>query len=309
MRIDIIIPNYNGSHLYQKNLSYVIDAIKAYDGRIIIVDDGSERDDVKKLQKVIDYQNSDIIDLIIHNKNLGFSSAINSGVKKSAAKYIVLLNSDVRPKKNFLEVLIRRMENDKNLFGLGCLDESIEGGKIVKRGRGIGYWKKGMIMHKRGEVNQDDTFWISGGSCIIRRDLFNEIGGMDSLYNPFYWEDIDLSYRAVKSGYSIGFEKTSVVEHYHDEGAIKSFKEDSVRPIAYRNQFIFIWKNITSVKLLLSHIGFMPYHLTNALLRKDKAFIEGLFLALAKLPDIISKRKLQKKKYKISDLAILSKIS
>lgn len=309
MKIDIIIPNYNGSHLYKKNLSYVLESHKNYDGKIIIVDDGSEKNDVDSLRKFINSQKSQQIELIAHNHNMGFSSAINTGVKNATAKYVVFLNSDVRPKKDFLKSLVTRMESDKNLFGLGCLDESIEGERVVKRGRGIGYWKRGMLMHKRGEVDQASTFWISGGSSIIRRDLFDELGGMDTLYNPFYWEDIDLSYRAVKSGYAIGFEKSSVVEHYHDEGAIKSFKKDSIKRIAYRNQFIFIWKNITSERLLISHLVFLPIYVATSLLRLDKDFLSGLFLALTKLPDIISKRNRQKKKYKISDLEILGNIS
>ena len=40
MKIDIIIPNYNGSHLVKKNLPAVLRAIKNHHSKIIIVDDG-----------------------------------------------------------------------------------------------------------------------------------------------------------------------------------------------------------------------------------------------------------------------------
>lgn len=310
MKIDFIIPNYNGSNLIEKNLPKVILAHKDFDGRIIIVDDGSQEDDKQKLRNIIKKTNSKKLTLVEHTKNKGFSSAINTGVNESSAEFVVLLNSDVVPTENFLGVLIEKMEKDDLLFGLGCLDESVEKGKVVRRGRGLGFWRKGMLLHKRGEVGEDDTFWISGGSCILRREIFIKLRGMDELFNPFYWEDIDLSYRARKAGFRIGFCKESIVRHYHDEGAIKKgFSNSKITKIAYRNQFIFVWKNITSRHLLSNHFLTLPINVINAIKGGDSAFIYGLFLAVLKLPAIIKKRKIQKDSNKVEDVKLLSQIS
>lgn len=310
MDIDIIIPNFNGAVLFEKNLPAVLKSHTKYDGKIIIVDDGSQDTDKKKLKRIIEKNDSKKIKLIEHPVNMGFSSAINTGVRCSSAKYVVLLNSDVVPSDIFLQSLISKIEKSPDIFGIGCMDESIEGNKIIKRGRGIGYWKNGMILHKRGEVNSEDTFWISGGSCILRREVFLKLGGMDIIYNPFYWEDIDLSYRARKAGYRIIFDNNSVVRHFHDEGSIKKgFSDNSVNKIAYRNQFIFIWKNITSRHLLVSHIFNLPVNFFGAVKRVDIPFFEGFFLAVLNLPAIIRKRNLQKSYYKVSDLSLLDKIS
>lgn len=310
MKIDIVIPNFNGSHLIEKNLPDVINSLADYAGRIIIVDDGSADEDRKKLRKIVEEKKYENLILVEHEYNQGFSSAVNSGVKSSNAELIVLLNSDVRPTEGFIKPLIDKMKNDRKYFGIGCMDESLENGKIVKRGRGIGYWNKGMVLHKRGEVDNSSTFWISGGSCIVRKSIFEILGGFDTLYNPFYWEDIDLSYRAVKSGYKIAFEKTSIVEHFHEEGSIKKgFAESKVTTIAYRNQLIFIWKNITSPHLIINHFFFLPLNILSALIRFDYNFLVGFLLALVKLPDIMRKRNLQRKLFKVSDISILNHIS
>jgi GT2 family glycosyltransferase len=151
-------------------------------------------------------------------------------------------------------------------------------------------------------VNSNDTFWISGGSCAIRKKCFEKIGEFDNLYDPFYWEDIDLSYRARKSGYKIKFNPESVVEHRHEEGSIKKhYNYEKIKFIAYRNQFIFIWKNITDNGLIMSHFIWLPYHFVTALLRFDTAFFSGFILALLKMPQILTKRGLQKMQYKKND--------
>lgn len=311
MNVTVIIPNYNGSNLIKKNLPVVINVLKNYRGSsIIVVDDGSEKEDRDILGKFVEEKNRSSpvpILYIKHEINLGFSSAVNTGVKKATSDLVIFLNSDVLPKENFLDPVLKRFEKDPRLFGVGFLDESVEGENVIKRGRGCAKWERGMLTHSRGEINTDKTFWVSGGSSAYKRDIYEKLGGMDIIYNPFYWEDIDLSYRAQKAGYNIAFERESVVEHKHEEGAIKSyFKKDKITTIAYRNQFIFIWKNITDTKLVLQHIIWLPYHIIRALIRFDRAFMLGLLFATLKLADIIEKRNRQMKYYEKTDQEIIN---
>ncbi len=290
MKVDVVIPNYNGANLIEKNLKSVISALEPFHGsQIIIVDDFSNHDDYVKLEAVTALHKN--ITLLRNHKNLGFSSSVNRGVKESSADLVVLLNSDVSPERNFLKDIEKDFKEEVNLFGIGCMDRSVEGGKVILRGRGRAFWKRGFLMHAKGEPDREDTFWISGGSSIIRREVFIDLGGFDELYNPFYWEDIDLSYRAQKSGYHIKFDSSRVVEHRHEEGAIKkNYNNHEIKKIAYRNQLIFVWKNITDLNLLLSNYIFLPYHLFKSVLNRDGAFILGFILAVLLLPAIINKR-------------------
>lgn len=310
MKINVIIPNYNGAKLIEKNLPYVVAAISNYKNtKIIIVDDGSNKEDVESLERfLIAFRSRDKIIFLKNEKNLGFSSNMNRGILKSDADYLVFLNSDVNPEKDFLKHAIPRLKKDNNIFGVGCMDKSVEGADVVLRGRGVAKWSRGILVHSRGEVDQDDTFWISGGSSVVSSSIVKRLGGFDTLFDPFYWEDIDLSYRARKSGYGISFEKRSVVLHRHEEGAIKKhFSKKKVMRIAYRNQFIFIWKNISDFEYLLSHFLWLPYHILTAILRGDKEFIAGLLLALLRIPVIIKHRKLAKKLFILKDSEIINK--
>lgn len=311
MKIDIIIPNFNGAHLVRENLSKVLKSLESYKGKVILVDDGSKAEDREALREVVKESSSiGSVELVEHPVNKGFSSAVNTGVKKSTADYVVLLNSDVIPRKDFLKPLLEEIERDPLIFGIGCMDESIEGEKTVLRGRGQAKWSRGLLLHEKGETDKSDTFWISGGSSIFRRELYMKLGGMDEIYNPFYWEDIDLSYRAQKSGYKIFFNNKSVVEHLHEKGAIKkNFKKKKVTTVVYRNQFTFIWKNITDSKLIISHILYLPYHAFGALKRGDMEFFKGFFLAAFRLSAIMKKRSIQKKNYKLTDSEVIRNIA
>jgi len=301
MNLSVVIPNYNGEKILSKNLPIILDEINNYkDGKteVIIVDDASKDNSTGLINKFPQ------VALLVNPKNLGFSKSVNKGVAYARGDIIILLNTDVKPDKNFLAPLLVHFK-DENIFAVGCMDKSIEGEKVVLRGRGVGIWKRGLLIHQRGEINASDTLWVSAGSGAFRKITWDKLGGLNELYSPFYWEDIDLSYRAQKSGYDLVFESKSTVLHEHDKGVIKrEFSSFDVKVIVYRNQFIFVWTNLTDFDLVLKHLAWFPYHIVKAILNKDTAFILGLFKALSLGPQIIKSRKDNKKLFVKKDIEI-----
>lgn len=280
MKISIVIPNYNGEELLKKNLPKVLEVAKKTTAEVIIVDDGSTDSSVRVAESLE-------VKVFKNLKNSGFSTTVNKGVESSKGDVIVLLNTDVYPEKDFLAPLSTDFK-DKNVFAVGFLDKSKENGKLVLRGRGIGKWQKGFLVHSKGDVRKSNTLWASGGAAAFRKSIWEKLGGLDELYSPFYWEDIDISYRALKSGYKIIFDTKCAVYHDHKKGAIKTYySEFDIKTIAYKNQFIFAWKNGTDFLLQFNQIFFLPYHLLKALGRRDWAFILGFLKAMAVLPKII----------------------
>ena len=312
MNISIVIPNYNGEKILQKNLPHVVDAVKDYKKgtvEIIIPNDPSTD---KSADVIADFikslKHKHIVGKTVNNtkkSDSGFSKNVNRGVSMANGDILILFNSDVRPHKDFLEPLLSHFSDEK-VFAVGCMDESIEEGETVLRGRATAYWARGFLHHQAADVTKHDSFWASGGSSAFRKSLWDKLGGLDILFNPFYWEDIDLSYRALKSGYKIVFEPKSVVVHEHEEGAIKTkFKPDHVQKIVYRNQYFFIWKNITDRSLLIAHVLWMPYHLLKALQRRDMVFIRGFMLALGQMASVKHSRFKAKKLFIKSDKQVI----
>lgn len=298
MNVSIVIPNWNGRPLLEENLPKVIEASNR--AEIIVVDDGSSDDSVGFLK-----QNFPNVTVVAKTRHEGFASCANVGVETAKGEIVVLLNTDVVPEKNFLPALLKHFKDPK-VFAVGCMDKSKEGNSVVLRGRGIARWQRGFFVHERGEVNASNTSWVSGGSGAFHKRTWQELGGMDTLFNPFYWEDIDLSYRARKAGYTLLFESKSIVWHFHEEGKIKqSFSKTYIKVIAYRNQFTFIWKNISDIGLLCSHAFWTPIRLALSLVTGNVWMLVGYCAALVRLPRILASRINASSRWVQSDRSLL----
>jgi len=308
MDISVVIPNYNGRDLLAKNLPKVFDELKNFtEGKseVIISDDASTDDSLSILNELAKDHN---IKVLLNEKNRGFAPTVNKGVKAASGEIIILLNTDIYPEKGFLEPLLAHFK-EKQIFAVGCLDKSIENEKTVLRGRGLGQWQRGFLVHRRGEVDKNNTLWVSGGSGAFRKSIWERLGGLNELFAPFYWEDIDISYRALKSGYKIIFEPKSVVIHEHEKGAIKSkYFPSEVRVIAYRNQFIFVWEN-ADIDLIMSHFLWLPYHFVKAWFSMDVAFFLGFLKAFLLLPKIFVFRRKNRKLFVKKDREVIQDLA
>lgn len=295
--VSIIIPNRNGARLLEQNLPSVL--VAADGNEIIVVDDASTDASLDILIKKFS-----IVKVIKKMHHNGFASTVNTGVKEASGEIVVLLNTDVRPEKGFLTPILRHFD-DPSVFGVGSLEKSKEGANTVLRGRGEAKWDRGFFIHKRGEVNASTTAWVAGGSSAFRKSFWDDFGGMDTMFNPFYWEDIDISYRALKSGYTLVFESKSIVVHEHATGAIKQeYSPFQVKIIAYRNQFLFIWKNVSNEKILVDHALWTPIRVVQALFRGDWAMLIGYIMALSRLPRALVSRVRSSQYWKLDDIDV-----
>jgi len=257
---------------------------------IIVVDDASYDESVSYLKK-----NFPSVKLIKHKKNRGFSYSVNTGVRMAKGNLVVLLNTDIIPEKNFLESVLSHFD-DKKVFAISFHEKGYSWAK--------GFFKNGFISHEQGKETKQahNTFWVSGGSGIFRRKYWMDLGGMDEkLLSPFYWEDIDLSYRAAKRGFKLLWEPKSIVEHKH-ESTISKLTKSYVQRIRERNELLFIWKNITSINLFKKHIKGLMLRIF-----KHPGYIRIVLMALTKIKLVTKKRKKERKDAKISDETLFAR--
>ena len=293
-KVSVIVPNFNGERLLEKNLPILIKAAETPGNsivEIIVVDDNSRDGSVKLITSKFPQ-----VKLVKHKTNRGFSASVNTGARAAKGELMCLLNSDVVPEKNFLEPVFPHFENPK-IFAVS-LNEI--GDFAWARGTFI----DGFIGHTAGSKvsTAHDTFWVSGGSGVFRRSIWMRLGGMDEkLLSPFYWEDVDLCYRALKRGYNLIWEPDAKVEHMH-EATISSFPKKNVQRIMERNQLLFIWKNLTSTNLLRKHVAGLFKRLA-----KHPGYIRIVLAAMIKVGIVAKARKREIREAKISDEAIFSR--
>lgn len=279
MKISVIIPVYKNTKLFLDNLTHNMKFIK--EDEIIIIDDASGED----LGQLVQKQFPQCI-VVENSENIGFSKTVNRGVSASHGDYIFLLNSDVRLIDDSYKKAIDLFTDD-SVFAVTCAQKE-QSGEIV--GKNALFFKSGFIGHRRvSELSAGINGWAEGGSSIIDRKKFDALGGFDPLYSPFYWEDIDLSYRAKKRGWKVLFEPSIVVEHHHESTIGKYYTKDYVKAIAYRNQFIFMWKNVPISQLIIHKI-YLPIALTRAFVTGDWPLIKGYISAVGSIGKILMAR-------------------
>lgn len=281
--IDIIIPSYNGKYLLEK---YLADARKYTEGlnKVIIVDNGST-------DGTIDWLNKNYPDtIIVKNKtNLGVTIPMIQGVSASDSEYFVLLNNDVRPTKDYLKDSLLFFK-DKKVFAVSCNENKSSWPQAS--------WRDGKLQFTQGSDKSCPHYslWASGGSAIFKRSIWDKLGGMKSIYAPYYWEDIDIGYRAWKMGYKIIWNNNSLVHHKH-ESTSKKINQKYVNMIKQRNELLFTWMNISDKELINSHIKFLISHSF-----RHPGYIKVIAAALYKY--IFSNQR--KSNFTVSDREVLS---
>ncbi len=245
-KIDVIIPSYNGRYLLEKSLPYIVKNTKHL-GKLIIIDNGSEDDTLSWLNK--NYPQT----LIVRNKtNLGYTKPVNQGISMSDSEFFILINNDVHPHKSY-DTKSLPYFSDPEVFAVSFNEEGSSWPDIS--------WSRGKIQFTHGKDKSRPVLspWASGGSALFRRSVWDALGGFDEIYAPFYWEDIDIGYRAWKSGYKTIWEPGAVVTHEHESTA-KKLNPHYIGLIRQRNELLFNWLNITDFKLVLGHFTFLFTH-------------------------------------------------
>lgn len=269
--ISVVIPTFKNKFQLLQNLNNNLKFIKG--SEIIIIND--DPNESLKNEKLFSNNN---IKLVENKKNLGFGESVNLGVKLAKNNFILLLNDDVKLQNdNFLKAL-EYFKIDEKLFAVSFA-QTEKDGSIV--GKNIFYWNRGLFFHAKAfDLKFGPNAWAEGGASLIDKNKFLQLRGFDSIYSPFYWEDIDLSYRAAQQGYKILFDPKILVQHQHESTIGKYYSKNFIKSIAYRNQFIFIWKNTRNPMLIIQHLIFLPFNLLYYLLKGEKEFIIGFIKAL-----------------------------
>jgi GT2 family glycosyltransferase len=114
-----------------------------------------------------------------------------------------------------------------------------------------------------------------GGLAAFDREKFAELGGFDPLFEPFYWEDVDLSLRAAERGWHCAYLPECVVRHAGHSGIRSTHDQEYIREITMRNRLLFAWRHGSAVQRSLLEMA-LVWHRLNARVTGDKAFGRAL---------------------------------
>jgi len=307
--VSIVIPTLNGKELLKRFLPSVMTAAKAYQGEseVIIVDDGGTDGSDELIKSEFAG-----VRLIRLEETRGFAGVCNEGFRACRNQIVILLNNDVLVDRDFIAPLVAHFENEEVFgvrSGLRLLDSNVSQEDLERFSIGLEF-KRGFIelpMFKQAVTRvPNDIFLLGGTSAAFDREKLFKLGGFDELFNPFYWEDADLSYRAWKRGWRILHEPKSLVYHQTHSTIAKAYPKEYIERIGERNRYILVWKNISDKKLLFNHFCWIPLRLSGLLIMGQWHRLPSLFLALKKLGKIREKRKHELQDAKMTDFQLFS---
>ncbi len=251
--ISVAILNWNGVELLQKFLGSVVEHTPADLCDVVVIDNGSTDSSTEYIAAT--YPSVRIVQL---DQNYGFTGGYNRGIEQLDSKYVILLNSDVEVKEDWVTPLYDVIQSDSNIAVVTpkILSQrephlfeyaGASGGFIDKyglpfcRGRVIN-----TIEEDRGQYDdQCEIFWASGAAMMIRRELYLSSRGLDEAFFA-HQEEIDLCWRLRNMGYKIVVVPKSRV--FHLGGATLDYKSPRKLMLNHRNSLYMIHKNTHSQK-------------------------------------------------------------
>ncbi len=208
----IIIPFFNKAE-YTVNCLYALNKQTITDIEVILVDDASSEASCSVLESI------NGITLIRNKSNQGYLRSCNRAAKASSGDYIVQLNNDTLVLEGWLEYLIETLSSQPKIGLVGSLLLSTDGriseagGVIFNDASGYNYGRGKSAYEKRFNYCRHVDY-CSGASIIIRRQLWNSLGGYDTRYAPAYYEDTDLAMQVREAGYDVVYTPLSKAVHH-----------------------------------------------------------------------------------------------
>ena len=307
----VIIVSWDGKHLLSECLPSVIESIKCAGGshQILVVDNGSTDGSAQYI-----HDNFPEVRVLALDRNYGFAIGNNRGAVEAQTDIIVFLNNDMVVDPEFLRPLLKGFCDPSvfavtsQIFFADPTQRRQETGKTRARFEGgFFYFWHDAITPEEENYETIPVFWAGGGSCAVDRRKFLAIGGFDPLYHPFYVEDADLSYQAWKRGWRCLLAPASRVVHKHRATSKTKFGNRFVDNTIRKNQYLFTWKNVTDIPMVLDHLVNLPRIHARSMIRNDPHFeIRAFLRAVRQLPQALVTRISSAAYYAVTDREVLA---
>jgi len=178
VKFSIVIPVFNEEEGIIIFLDEVLSCLKAYDFEVIVVDDGSNDGTMAKLKS---YKvDCNILRIISHEKNIGQSSAINTGVRFSKYDTIVTLDGDGQNDPADIPKLLQKFSDfKKNQENKNVI---VAGYRKKRRDSLLKIFSSRVANFIRSNFLNDETPDTGCGLKVFSRDLFLKLPFFDHIH-------------------------------------------------------------------------------------------------------------------------------
>lgn len=227
IQVSIIIPVFNKIEYTFRCLGSLLDQINFRDCEVLVVNDAS----TDATKEVLHYF-GDLIQVIDNPENRGFVDSCNRASAIASGEYLLFLNNDTIVQAEWLSNLVETVENDTSIGAVGSMfiypDGRIqEAGGIVWRTGEAHHYGWGALPANRKYLYSREVDYCSAASLLVRKSLFEKLGGFDRRYAPAYYEDVDLCFGIRSLGFKVVYQPLSRLVHYEGITAGRDTSENT----------------------------------------------------------------------------------
>lgn len=257
IKITIVIPNFNGAHFLQDCLQALfMQEPGTPEYEVLVVDNGSQDGSLKLI-----HENFPQVQVEALSVNTGFCHAVNVGIQKSDAPYVILLNNDTKVGPGFVSGLYHAMERNPQAFSVSASMRMWDAPELIDDA-GDRYCALGWA-YARGKGKPagqyrkfKEVFSACGGAAIYRRQILEKIGLFDEVHFA-YLEDLDIGWRARIHGYHSYYEPSAEVIHYGSASTGSRYNEKKTVLAAANNVYV-AGKNMPLLQWIINLPFFLP---------------------------------------------------
>ncbi|HEY7387785.1 MAG TPA: glycosyltransferase family 2 protein [Bryobacteraceae bacterium] len=243
--ISVVIPSRNGKDLLAAQLPAILADLPPA-GEVVVIDNGSDDGTALWLQTAYPRVRTEV-----SAAPVSFARAANRGIAAARYSRICLLNNDMLIDPGFFDALDKAFGHVPRLF---CATAQIrfpsgmrreETGKAVMARSG----PEDFPLRCDEPIPGEDLTWVlygSGGCSLYDAGLLRALGGVDTVYEPAYVEDLDLGFRAWQRGWPSVYVANARVEHRHRATTSRYYSPQQLEGILEGNYLKFLARSVWS---------------------------------------------------------------
>ncbi|RMB12638.1 glycosyltransferase [Eilatimonas milleporae] len=199
IKISVVVPIYNALDQVRECIESLVQH-RHGNVELIIVNDGSDLNAKAWLTERL--AKEDNCTLIHNEENIGYLKSVNKGFSKTSGDIIVSQNSDTIIFSDFFEKITGIFDAHKDVGIINPVSTWANWTRIpFPAGHNI-YSLQSYIDQTYGREIVDINC-ASGFSFAFRREVYEQLGGFDPIYDPGYWEETDYCLKALDAGWRV----------------------------------------------------------------------------------------------------------
>jgi N-acetylglucosaminyl-diphospho-decaprenol L-rhamnosyltransferase len=225
---------------------------------ILIVDNHSENDSIGFLRNT--FGTEEKVRILETPKNIGYGQGNALAIRQAQGRFLLIINPDNELEPGGIETMVNAMEADQRI---GILGPKLihEDGTIrdsyrtfptvadifIKRTFLRRFFPERMgryLQHHLDHSHTQDVDWLAGACLLMRKDLYERLGGFDPRFFLFF-EDTDLCRRCRVAGKRVVyFPEVTATDRKHrlSEGGFFSLLTKKTMRIHLQSAFKYFWK-------------------------------------------------------------------